>query len=70
MADISLKEYIKRAKELEVAVYTQRALMNEHEAVLLKKRPIHPKKKTVEMPTAFSATYPQRDSQMEIVLRL
>lgn len=39
MDKINLKEYTKRAVELEAAIYTQKKLMDEHEEIILKRKP-------------------------------
>ena len=50
MANIDLKAYTRRAKELEAAIYTERKLMEEHASVIETKVPTKPFKKYVEMP--------------------
>lgn len=50
MAEINLKEYTSRAKELEAAIYTQKRLMQQHEELLKSQYPVAPKMKTVKKP--------------------
>lgn len=50
MSEINLKEYTKRAKELEAAIYTQKELMKSHNVIIKKKRPIRPQKRVVNEP--------------------
>lgn len=50
MAEINLKEYTSRAKELEAAIFTQRKLMQRHDELLKSQYPVAPKMKTVKKP--------------------
>lgn len=47
MDAISLTEYISKAKELEVAIFTQKKLMDEHKKLLVSRRPKAPQKQEV-----------------------
>ena len=51
MAEINLKEYTSRAKELEAAIYTQRMLMQKHDALLKAQYPVAPVMRKVKRPT-------------------
>lgn len=53
MSNIDLKEYTRRAKELETALYTQKRLMEEHNAVIEIQKPKKPinKKDNLRIPT-------------------
>lgn len=51
MSEINLKEYTSRAKELEVAIYTQQRLMKRHEQLLKDQFPATPKIRKVKKPT-------------------
>ena len=59
MAAISIKEYIQKAKQLEVAIFTQKSLMKKHEEHLLTKRPQYPTHRIVKTPSAVRPQYPQ-----------
>lgn len=51
MADIDLKLYTTHAKELEVAILTQKKLMKSQENIILEQHPQKPKKKEITVPT-------------------
>ena len=61
MADISVKDYIARAKELEVAVYKQKRLMAEHEHLLSATSPHVPTKQEIVVPSTFYSQEPQKE---------
>lgn len=50
MAEINLKEYTTRVKELEAAIFTQERLMNEHKALMDNQRPTEPQKPNIIKP--------------------
>lgn len=52
MAEIDIKAYATRAMELEIAIYTQKRLMKEHEKVLNKQCPDLPARRKIEKPIA------------------
>lgn len=54
MESLSLKEYIARAKELEVAIFTAKKLMAEHERILHARRPKAPERKALYAPNENS----------------
>lgn len=61
MTDISIKDYIARAKELEVALYKQQQLMHQHEQLLLSKRPMLPTKEVIDLPPVPNMTEPAKE---------
>lgn len=63
-----IKSYIARAKELEVAIYKQRQLMEEHKSFLLSKRPIRPIAPSIIKPS-FRASEPEKESVSGIVIK-
>jgi len=60
MTNVTIKDYIRRAKELEVAVYKQKKLMDEHEKMLLANCPSAPTKNIIEIPMASNLQEPQK----------
>lgn len=58
MDALSIKEYIARAKELEVAIFTEKKLMEAHNQLLLSKRRIAPKRKLVIEPSENTRPQP------------
>lgn len=50
MAEVNLKEYTSRAKELEAAIYTQKLLMQQHEEVLEAQHPVPPERRIIPTP--------------------
>ena len=53
MSAVDLKEYTNRAKELEVAIYTQKQLMNRHREYLDSVKPEYPKRNSsIKKPVA------------------
>lgn len=54
MTSTDLKEYTNRAKELEVAIYTHKKLMEEHNTIMQISYPKKPQKKVYEKPIAPS----------------
>lgn len=50
MAEINLKEYTSRAKELEAAIYTQKRLMQQHREVLKAQHPVPPERRIIPTP--------------------
>lgn len=50
MADIDLKAYTTRAKELESAIYTQKRLMSEQETIIKEQHPKAPQKQQITPP--------------------
>ena len=50
MAEIDLKIYTTRVKELEAAIYTQKNLMSSYLQIIKEQKPTAPKKKTIKTP--------------------
>ncbi len=50
MAEIDLKAYTTRAKELESAIYTQKRLMSSQETIIKEQHPKAPQKLKVDIP--------------------
>ena len=50
MAEVDLKAYTTKAMELEVAIYTQKKLMDAHKDVIREQHPVEPRKKEVAKP--------------------
>lgn len=59
---VDLKAYTTRAKELEVAIYTQRELMRQHEELLQRQRPLPPQKEYATPPPR--PAQPPRDTSL------
>ncbi|MBR5246196.1 MAG: hypothetical protein IKV25_02345 [Clostridia bacterium] len=51
MAEIDLKAYTTRAKELESAIFTQKRLMDSHKSLFDSERPVEPQKQQIPEPT-------------------
>ena len=50
MKQLNLKAYTDKAKELEIAIYTQKRLIEEHKKIINDNRPIKPENYTLTMP--------------------
>ena len=57
MTTEELKEYTNEAKKLEIAIYTQKKLMEKHKVILKGKQPIKPIKKKIDEPITPNIDY-------------
>ena len=57
MPDIDLKEYTRRAKELETAIYTQKRLMDKHRTIVEDTRPSTPVNPQTSMKAPVKPNY-------------
>ena len=57
MTNINLKEYTKKAKDLEAAIYTEKKLLDAHADVIKLQYPIAPTKREVKKPDKPQTPY-------------
>ena len=66
--EFDIKSYVSHAKELEVAIYKQKRLMNEHRNLLLGKRPLKPIEPSVYVPSSSNIKMPLKEDVTETVI--